>query len=396
MNTFADSQAMAQPVHPGGEMLERIRAVQPLLRDNAAATRRERKLPLANVQALQDAGFFLALQPARWGGYEMDPQDFFRMQLALAEACMSTAWAGGIIAVHAFQIALMDARAQEDVWGEDIHTRISSAYAPMGKVEEVDGGFRFSGRWGWSSGCDHCSWALLGGLLPDGSYRTFLVPRSDYRIEDTWHSMGLQGTGSNDIVVEGVFVPDYRTHKQTDGFQGTNPGVDKDSAPLYRLPWAQMFVRVVSTPAIGAAADALALYRQLVTGKASGDVTKLAQDIGTQMRIAEASNSIAEMNSVLFGNFDSMMAAVHNEEDIGMDQRILYRYQASLVIEKCMAVVDALFSSAGGSSVFHGSDIQQRFLDIHTARAHVANNPTAFARNLGSVALGADNKDYFV
>ncbi|NND68018.1 MAG: flavin-dependent monooxygenase, partial [Halioglobus sp.] len=227
-------------------MLRRVEALQPLFRDNAAEARADRKVPAENIQALQDAGFFLALQPARWGGAELDPQYFFRMQMVIAEACMSTAWASGIVAVHAFQIALMDPRAQEDVWGDDIHTRVSSSYAPMGKVESVDGGFRFSGRWGWSSGCDHCTWALLGGILPDGTYRTFLVPRSDYRIEDTWHSMGLQGTGSNDIVVEDTFVPDYRTHKQSDGFQGTNPGVDADSATIYQMPWAQLFIRVVS------------------------------------------------------------------------------------------------------------------------------------------------------
>ncbi len=380
----------------GEAMLSRIQGLQTLLRDNADRARSERRVPAENIAALQEAGFFLALQPARWGGYELDPQDFFRLQMAIAECCMSTAWASGIVAVHAFQIALMDARAQNDVWGDDIHTRVSSSYAPMGKVEAVDGGFRFSGRWGWSSGCDHCSWALLGGILPDGSYRTFLVPRTDYRIEDTWYSMGLQGTGSNDIVVDDVFVPDYRTHKQSDGFEGTNPGVDEDSALLYRLPWAQLFIRVVSTPAIGAARDALSLYTALVRGKASGDVTKLAQDTGTQMRIAAARNTIEEMTTVLLANFDAMMAALRAGEPISLEDRILYRYQASLVIEKSMAVVDSLFSSAGGSSVFRGSAIQQRFLDIHTARAHVANNPTAFARNLGAVSLGAANTDYFV
>ena len=384
------------PVEAAGQMLQRIKALQPLFRNNAALARAERKVPLENIEALREAGFFLALQPARWGGYEMAPQDFFRMQIAIAEACMSTAWAGGIVAVHAFQIALMDYRAQQDVWGDDVHTRVSSAYAPMGKVEPVEGGFRFSGRWGWSSGCDHCSWALLGGLLPDKSYRTFLVPRSDYVIEDTWHSMGLQGTGSNDIVVSDAFVPEHRTHKQTDGFLGTNPGVDDASAPLYHLPWAQLFVRVVSTPAIGAASDALALYQKLVTGKASGDITKLAQDLGTQARIAYARNAIEEMKSVMFGNFEHMLASLRSGGTIELEDRILYRYQASLVIDKCIAVVDELFSSAGGSSVFAGSEIQQRFLDIHTARAHVANNPTAFSRNLGAVALGADNQDFFV
>ena len=380
----------------GAAMLERIESLRTMFADNAETARRERRVPVENIEALKQAGFFLALQPARWGGYELDPQDFFRMQMAIAECCMSTAWASGIIAVHAFQIALMDPRAQQDVWGDDIHTRVSSSYAPMGKVEPVEGGFRFSGRWGWSSGCDHCSWALLGGILPDGTYRSFLVPQTDYRIEDTWHSMGLQGTGSNDIVVEDAFVPDYRTHKQSDGFEGTNPGVDEDSAALYRLPWAQIFIRVVSTPAIGAARNALSLYNGLVKGKASGDVTKLAQDFGTQMRIADAKNSIVEMTTVLQANFDSMMGRLRNGETVSLEDRVLYRYQASLVIEKCMTVVDSLFSSAGGSSVFQGSAIQQCFLDIHTARAHVANNPTSFARNLGAITLGADNSDFFV
>jgi 3-hydroxy-9,10-secoandrosta-1,3,5(10)-triene-9,17-dione monooxygenase len=395
MTARVNEEAIAK-ARAGQEMLKRVVALQPMLRDNAQRAREERRVPQENIQALQDAGFFLALQPANWGGFELDPQDFFRMQMAIAEACMSTAWAGGIVAVHAFQIALMDCQAQQDVWGEDIHTRVSSSYAPMGKVEPVDGGFKFSGRWGWSSGCDHCTWALLGGILPDGTYRTFLVPRTDYEIVDTWHAMGLQGTGSNDIVVKDAFVPEYRTHRQSDGFAGTNPGVTAKSPPLYHMPWAQLFIRVVSTPAIGAARDALSLYRELVTRRASGDITKLAGDVATQTRIAEASNAIEEMTAVMFGNFDAMMGALREGREVPLEQRILYRYQASLVIEKSMAVVDSLFSSAGGSSVFLGSEIQKRFLDIHTARAHVANNPTAFARNLGAVALGADNTDFFV
>tara|TARA_R110002110_G_scaffold108904_1_gene271767 strand:- start:29487 stop:30674 length:1188 start_codon:yes stop_codon:yes gene_type:complete len=378
------------------DIYDRVLALGDLFRRNAAEARKLRRVPQENIDALQEAGFFLALQPRRWGGHEVDPQDFFRMHLAIAENCMSTAWASGIVAVHAFQLALMDERAQQDVWGKDIHTRISSSYAPLGKVTEVEGGFRLSGRWGWSSGSDHCTWVFLGAICPDGGFRSFLVPRGDYEIVDTWHAMGLQGTGSNDIVVDDAFVPDYRTHKAEDGFLGTNPGVTADSAPLYRLPWAQLFVRVVSTPAIGAARDALDLYRQLVVGKASGDLTKLAGDTATQERIAAAITSIDEMEAILFRNFDRMMTQVTAGEEVPVLERIKYRYQASLVIERCMAVVDSLFSSAGGGSVFLGSEIQQRFLDIHTGRAHVANNPTSFARNLGSVLLGNDSRDFFV
>jgi len=377
-------------------MLRRIEDLQGQFRELAGQARESRRVPQANIDALQDAGFFLALQPARYGGHELNPQDFFRMQCAIAEGCMSTAWASGIIAVHAFQIALMDARAQEEVWAEDIHTRVSSSYAPLGKVEPAEGGFTLSGRWGWSSGCDHCTWVLLGAIVPGEGFRTFLVPRSDYQIVDTWHSMGLQGTGSNDIVVEGAFVPEYRTHKQMDGFSGANPGVQVNDAPLYKLPWAQTFIRVVSTPAIGAAREGLRLYRDSVVGKASGDVTKLAGDVSTLERIAGATHAIDEMEALLYRNFDRMMAAAQVGDPIPIEDRALYRYQASLVIEKSMAVIDSLFSSSGGASVFSGSEIQQRFLDIHTARAHVANNPTVFARNLGGLGVGAKNGDFFI
>lgn len=378
------------------QILQRIIELQPKFRERQAETKALRKLPDSSVQELQDAGFFLALQPKRWGGYECTPQEFFRMQIAIAEGCMSTAWAGGIIAVHAFQLALMDDRAQQDVWGDDIHTRVSSSYAPMGKVEVVEGGFRFSGRWGWSSGSDHCTWVLLGGIVPGEGYRTFLIPRSDYEIVDTWHSMGLEGTGSNDIVVDDVFVPDYRTHKQMDGFNCDNPGKESNPQPVYQLPWAQLFIRTVSSPAIGACKAAVELYKQGALNKASNDPTKLAGDTATQERIAHALNGIDEMEALLYRNFDRMMAQVEAGESIDIEERARYRLHAARVIEKSMEVVDSLFSVAGGGSVFLGSEIQQRFLDIHTARAHVANNPTSFARNLGGLHLGADNGDVFI
>ncbi len=373
-----------------------VDALIPLIAGNAEATVDQRKVVQESVDALQKAGFFLALQPKRYGGCEMLPQDFFRMQIGIAEACMSTAWACGIIAVHAYQLALMDDRAQQDVWSDNIHTRVSSSYAPMGKVVPTDGGFRFSGRWGWSSGCDHCTWVLLGGIVPGEGYRTFLLPHTDYRIEDTWQAMGLQGTGSNDIVVDEVFVPDYRTHKQMDGFLGSNPGRAVNPQLLYQLPWAQLFIRTVSTPAIGACKAALALAIEGASGNASADPTKLAGDTATLERIAAAACSIDELEAILLRNFDVMLEQLEKGDEIPLTARAKYRYQAAQVIERSLGIVDSLFSSAGGRSVFTGSAIQQRFLDIHTARAHVANNPTPFARNYGALNLGLENGDFFI
>ena len=355
--------------------------------------RRVRRLSAQTMADLKAAGFIRSLLPKNHGGLAVSPQAFFRAQMEIAERDMSAAWVGGVVAVHAFQLALMSRQARDEVYAAGPDVCISSSYNPVGaKVEPCDGGFMLSGRWGWSSGADHCSWALLGGIVKGEGYRTFLVPGADYRIEDTWFAMGLQGTGSNDIVIEEpVFVPDYRTHKRIDGFLARHEQDD----PIYSIPWAQFFVRVVSTPAIGAARRALRLFRDNAASS-STDPTKLQTDPDITRRVAEAANIIDETELVLFRNFDAMMDCVSAGREIPMIDRVKYRYQASLVIEKMIKVVDMLFDVAGGRSVFTGAPIQNIWHDIHIARAHVANNHVGFARNYGGMYLGAENQDQFV
>jgi 3-hydroxy-9,10-secoandrosta-1,3,5(10)-triene-9,17-dione monooxygenase len=142
------------------------------LRSRAARTRRYKceannKVPDETIRDFQEAGFFKILQPKRWGGYEMDPEAFYAVQMKVAEGCMSSAWVLGVVAVHNWQLALFDAKAQDDVWKDDPTTLISSSYMPRAQVTPVDGGYKISGRWGFSSGVDHCEWAFLGGLVPD-------------------------------------------------------------------------------------------------------------------------------------------------------------------------------------------------------------------------------------
>ncbi|MFT6286922.1 MAG: 3-hydroxy-9,10-secoandrosta-1,3,5(10)-triene-9,17-dione monooxygenase [Halieaceae bacterium] len=362
-----------------------------LIASNAGDCRKQRQVPKENIAALTECGFYRMLLPTQWGGSEHRPQDFFEDQILIAEADMSTAWVSGIIAVHAFQIAIMSEQAQKDVYGDNADTLVSSSYNPVGAKVSIDGGgFRVSGRWGWSSGSAHCDWALLGGIIPGEGYRTFLIPRSDYQIEDTWFVMGLQGTGSNDIVIdEPIFVPDHRTHKRMDGYNCLN----NQKNPMYCMPWAQTFIRVVNTPAIGALKKAVKLFLTTRTESASSDPTKLLADVETQERAARVVNTISELEGVLYRNFDEME---RNGWEPTIDQRVLYRYQASIVIEKCIEAIDTLFDVAGGRSVFDGHPLQDIWHDIHIARAHVANSPAAFARNLGGTMLGLDNSDYFV
>jgi len=362
-----------------------------LIASKSDEQRASRRMSKDVVDALKECGFFTMLLPKQWGGLERKPQDFFAEQVHIAEADMSTAWAGGIIAVHAFQLALMSEEAQREVYENDPNTLISSSYNPVGaRAEMCEGGFMLHGRWGWSSGSDHCTWALLGGVIPGDGYRTFLVPRSQYDIEDTWDVMGLQGTGSNDVVIsEPIFVPEHRTHKQMDGFNCVN---DQEN-PMYDLSWAQTFVRVVNSAAIGALKKAVKVFVESKQGNSTTDMTKFAGDVETQERLAKVLNTIGELEAVMYHNFNKMEAANWKPS---LEERIMYRYQASIVIDKAIEAIDTLFDVAGGRSVFNGHPLQQLWHDIHIARCHVANNPTAFARNLGSVTLGMENKDVFI
>ena len=362
-----------------------------LIASKSDEQRASRRMSKDVVDALKECGFFTMLLPKQWGGLERKPQEFFAEQVRIAEADMSTAWAGGIIAVHAFQLALMSEEAQREVYENDPNTLISSSYNPVGaRAEMCEGGFMLHGRWGWSSGSDHCTWALLGGVIPGDGYRTFLVPRSQYDIEDTWDVMGLQGTGSNDVVIsEPIFVPEHRTHKQMDGFNCVN---DQEN-PMYDLSWAQTFVRVVNSAAIGALKKAVKVFVESKQGNSTTDMTKFAGDVETQERLAKVLNTIGELEAVMYHNFDKMEAANWKPT---LEERIMYRYQASIVIDKAIEAIDTLFDVAGGRSVFNGHPLQQLWHDIHIARCHVANNPTAFARNLGSVTLGMENKDVFI
>ena len=359
----------------------------------AGENRKLRRIADASIEELKSSGYIRSLVPAQWGGLEITPQEFFLTQIEIAERDMSTAWVGGIIAIHAFQIALMDEEAQRDVFGANPDACVSSSYNPVGgKTEVTDDGILLSGRWGWSSGSDHCEWVLLGAIVGGEGYRTFLVPRSDYEIEDTWNAMGLEGTGSNDIVIDTpVLVPHYRTHKQMDGFNCVN----KQNNPMYSLPWAQTFVRVVCSAAIGATRHALKLFIDNAN-TSSTDPTKLVGDPDVLRRIVEASDLVDTAQAIMLRNFDEMMNLVSEGKEVPLIDRVRYRYQASTVISDMIKAIDLLFDAAGGRSVFIGSEIQNIWRDIHIARSHVANNPVGFARNWGNMMLGGENSDFFI
>lgn len=396
MATSASLTADAGASPTADELVARARAMIPTLKARARRCVAERDVPAESIAEMQEAGFFRILQPKRWGGYEMHPNVFFDVQRALAEGCMSTGWMFGVVGCHPYEIALFHEEAQKEVWGEDTSTLVSSSYQPVGKVTPVEGGYRLSGRWGFSTGSVHCRWVVLGALVPPSEpggapdMRAFLLPRSDYTIDlDSWHVFGLQGTGSHDVIVDDVFVPEHRTHRSVDGFLCTNPGQKTNTGPLYTLPWAQVFTRSVSTAAFGGARAAIAAAIDIAQSRISTNTGKASKsDPFLLAAISKAHAQVTEMEQTLRLTFDDLMGYATRGEAIPMEKRAFYAYNSSSVVRRMADLVDDMVQLLGGRAIYNSSEIIQPWLDLHAGRAHVANDPNNRTTDLVGGLLG--------
>ena len=396
------ASAAAMPSHT--ELVARAKAMIPTLRARSKACIANRDVAADTIVEMQEAGFFRVLQPKRWGGYEMHPNVFFDIQKQLAEGCMSTGWMYGVLGCHPYEMALFHDEAQAEVWGGDASMLVSSTYQPVGKVTRVEGGFRLSGHWGFSTGSVHCGWVLLGAVVPPENpgdpfdMRTFLLPRADYMIDrDAWHVFGLQGTGSHDIIVDDVFVPEYRTHKAIDGFLCQNPGQAENTAPLYQLPWAQLFVRSVSTAAFGGAKAAIDAAIGIMQSRVSTNTGKAAKaDPFLHAALARAIAEIDEMERTHRATFVELIETAEAGQPIAMDRRALFAYQSSNVVRRLADMVDDLVKLMGGRAIYMTSPILQPWLDLHAARAHVANDPSNRTSDVVGTMLGEQPAFTFV
>ncbi|MBL6938225.1 MAG: acyl-CoA dehydrogenase family protein [Alphaproteobacteria bacterium] len=393
--------AKAEAIPTEEELLERARRLLPALRERAPACEEKRSLLDETVRDFTEAGFYRILQPKAYGGFEMHPLVLFKVAMEIAKGCPSSGWCLCLIAVHNWEVALLDPGAAKDLWGKDPSTRISSSYAPFGKVERVEGGFRVSGRWPFSSGSNHCQWVFLGGTIRDPSgmpdARVFLIPRPDYLVEDTWHVLGLKGTGSNDIVVRDAFVPEYRTHKFIDSYLGQDVGLKTFTSPNYRYPFGVVFAYCLSVVTLGMADGALeAFTEQMQERLGAYDGAKAAEDPFIRRRAAEADAIVRGLHQRLEANFARMDQHVNAGEPIPLDERVDNKWDAQFMAQEAMRAIELLFKASGGRGIRLSNPLQRYFRDVHAASNHAFLNADKGSLNAGSVVMGGQNSDFAV
>jgi 3-hydroxy-9,10-secoandrosta-1,3,5(10)-triene-9,17-dione monooxygenase len=376
-------------------VLDGVRDLLPTIRERAEEAERLRVVPEANIKELEETGFFRLLQPQRFDGFESSPVDFYTAVRDIASACGSTGWVSSVVGVHPWQVALFADEAQQAVWGEDTKTRLSSSYAPTGKAVVADGGYTLSGKWSFSSGCDHCTWVLLGGLVfnEDGNvvdFKTFMVPRKDYTIVDVWNVVGLRGTGSNDIVVEDVFIPEAFTLSMGETGQCRGPGQEQNTSDLYKLPFHSIFTGTITTPIIGMAMGAYAEHveMQQKRSRAAYLGEKASLDPFAAVRIARASSEIDAAWALLTNNIREEMDHVAKGEKIPLSLRLKVRRDQVIGSQRAIDAIDALFEASGGRALAEGTYLQRAWRDAHAGRVHAANDPERALQMFGAHEFG--------
>ncbi|GAW48171.1 MULTISPECIES: 3-hydroxy-9,10-secoandrosta-1,3,5(10)-triene-9,17-dione monooxygenase oxygenase subunit [unclassified Nocardioides] len=376
-------------------VLDGVRDLLPGIRERADEAERLRVVPEASIKELEEVGFFRLLQPRRFDGFESDPVDFYTAVRDIAGACGSTGWVSSVVGVHPWQVALFPDEAQQAVWGTDTTTRLSSSYAPTGKAQLTDGGYKLSGKWSFSSGCDHCTWALLGGLVfnDEGNvvdFKTFMLPRENYTINDVWHMVGLSGTGSNDIVVEDVFVPDAFTLSMGDTGRCFGPGQEQNPSDLYKLPFHSIFTGTITTPIIGMAMGAYDEHVEMQQKRTRAAYLgeKASLDPFSAVRIAKASSEIDAAWALLVNNIREEQDYVAKGEKIPLKTRLKVRRDQVLGSQRAIDAIDSLFEASGGRALAQGTYLQRAWRDAHAGRVHAANDPERALQMYGAHEFG--------
>jgi 3-hydroxy-9,10-secoandrosta-1,3,5(10)-triene-9,17-dione monooxygenase len=373
------------------------RRVASQLAANVAADDGMRRLGDPTWKLLLDGGFLRALQPARFGGGEVSLVEFVDAAVELSRASPSAGWVAGVIGVHPWQLALFPDKAQREMWDKDPTTMHSSSYNPTGKAEKVAGGYRISGRWSFSSGCDHCRGVMLGAICGSREiggnqirdFRSFLLMRDQYRIEDNWHVAGLKGTGSKDIVVEETFVPDYRTQSHLDyAINAPLPGQEVNQGPLYRLPWSVVFNIALAASALGSARGFVEAWTAASRDRKLNSGGRAADDAIVQQRLAEAvwylDASVARMRADAI----ELWQMAESREPASMQLRAQMRWNMNRGCELVGKAVGDLFRAASGRTIFLDHPLQRRFQDVQAALGHAYLQTDPLARAVGGMLLG--------
>lgn len=364
-------------------ILSAVNEISPELSARAAEMEEARRLPADLASKMAPTGVFQLLTPQRFGGEESSPRAFVEVVEALSVANASAGWCSMIASTTALSAAFMEPETAASIYDGPL-VITGGVFAPMGKAVVEGDHYRVSGRWQWGSGSANCTW-LSGGctIWEDGEMkrlasgapdlRMMLFPAEDAVLHDTWHVMGLKGTGSGDFEVQDILVPKQRSVS----FISDQP---REAGPLYKFPVFGLLALGVSAVALGNAKAAIDAFRELaVAKKRMGSSRALAERDSVQAIYASCVSSWRAARAYLFDEIDRAWAISQQvDRQIELEDRADLRLACTHMTRTSADVCRTLYDQAGGSALFESSDLQRRFRDAHAATQHIMTAPATY------------------
>jgi alkylation response protein AidB-like acyl-CoA dehydrogenase len=358
-----------------GAPLEAARKLGPLIRSSAPETEAQRELPRPLFEAMADAGLFQLALPRGLGCPELDLPTYIQVIEEIGKGDASTGWVTNQVAIFATYAARMPREAARAIWIDTPRSVVANTPLANAQAIVVPGGYRVTGRQGFSTGCRHASWlAAHATVSADGrprldegqpELRYCFVPRAEAELLDTWKVRGMRGTGTHHFAVNDVFVPEERSVKSV-----TAPL--QETGPLYRIPRTLVFASGDAAVALGTARSCLATFVELATTKTPRAMDALLRDqVMVQNEVGHAEAHLRSGRAFLLETVGQVWAELTATGAITLEQRATLRLATTHAIRLAVQVVDMVYNMAGATAAYETNPIQRYFQDVHVISQHL-------------------------
>jgi alkylation response protein AidB-like acyl-CoA dehydrogenase len=370
------------------------------LKETEADSEANRKLSDRAVELLHESGVTRIVSPAAYGGYQLPVRALVEAERVIAHGSTAASWVLMVCAAHTFIAGRMLRRGQDEIFGGDAGMLIPGVPSLRGTCQRAKGGYILKGRWPYASGADHGDWVLVGcrGIPNEAGESCFsqivVMPKKDTVIDDTWFTLGMRGTGSKDIVLDNVFVPEHYAVPMIEAQLGTVPGVD---IPLYRLPIRPTLATMLLGTIVGMAERGMQLFIDKTRGRRDVYTGSMkADNPGIQRRVAEAGVEIACAWALTQQNCDLLEQAMHRDPPMPTAARAQARWNAAYATELCRRACNRLFEGAGAGAAHDSHAMQVFFRDMNTASHHAMLDFDTNVEIQGKSLLGVELNDAWV
>ena len=377
------------------DLIKRVGTLAPKLIERRAKGASLRRLPDETMADLVATTALRACMPARFGGHELPFGTHTDVAMELAKTCGSTGWVAGIIGSHNWWLGKYQIESQHEVWDNNADALVAAAFAskPGTKAVAVDGGYRVSGEWMWCSGIDHCDWCSLMTPVPQASGPPDLVmvllKRGDYTVHDVWNVPGMKATGSNNVIVDDLFVPKYRATRVAELNNKASPGQKLNDSWIYKLPMLDVFGYSVAGPTLGCARGALEGFIASMTGRSGLDGSKVTDHPTLQARVAESSAEIDAAQALYDTDMAFLRATAQANGDLTSAEIGRIKRNCAYVVTLAKRAASRLIEAMGANGVSDSNPVAIAFADTMAGASHRALNWDVNGVAYGKILFGA-------